>query len=518
MVSKKIDQPKGAMLYGPQGIGKMTLATIITEILQCPKIILSSSEIINQSRMGKAEVLIINNFFKARQLASKNRSAGENDNPFKICCLIIPNLDYVAQKRTSISGYLTSSIVTTLLSEIDSLKSDDGTVFIIATSTDISAIDVELRASSRIGLEIFLPPPNFQTRKNILSSLLTPFANSDTKLVQLIAEETPGFSHADLKSLISLMIKSAVKKDYDSLNRLLSASLSELNLNVDLTIDKTDYYNAKKLIHPSGLRDKTFFIPDVKMSDVYGLKNQKDVINDYIVQYIKHKKMFNELGLKSIKGIILHGPPGNGKTLLAKAVANEVDWNFILVSGPELLSKYVGESEEQVRGVFERARLYSPCIIFFDEIDSIAPRRDKSQDTHVYASTVGQLLAEIDGIKPLDDVIIMGATNRIELVDPALLREGRFDFKLFVPIPDEDDRKEFIERELQKLNLRNRLGNIDEDKLIETFCSVTDGLSGSTLQFILSQASRIALKRTNYNIATVVEEKDFQESFNNYKQ
>lgn len=517
--SKTIEQPKGAMFYGPEGVGKMSLANIVIDILQCPKVVISPSEIINQSKLGKAEILLMNSFFKARQLASKNRTAGETDNPFKICILVIPNLDFIAQKRTSIAGYMTSSIVTTLLSEIDSVKNSetDGTVFIIATSTDISAIDVELRSNSRIGLEIFLPPPNLSTRKNILQSLFNSFENFDASLIDKIAGETPGFSLADLKSLISLMTKSAIKKNYKSLQELFDNSLDGLAISKELQVDSNDYVNAKKLIHPSGLRDKTFYIPDVKMTDVYGLQSQKTIIADHIVQYIKHKSMFNEMGLKSIKGIILHGPPGNGKTLLAKAVANEVDWNFILVSGPELLSKYVGESEEQVRSVFEKARLYSPCIIFFDEIDSIAPRRDKSQDTHVYASTVGQLLAEIDGIRPLDDVIIMGASNRIELVDPALLREGRIDFKLFVPKPNDEDRKEFIVQELDKLVLRKRLGNINKNSLIKKFVIETDGLSGSALQFILSQASRIALKNSNYDIKTVVEQKDFESALESYK-
>lgn len=520
IISKQLDQPKGAMFYGPEGVGKMSLANILIDILQCPKVVISPSEVVNQSKVGKAEILLMNSFFKARQLANKNRTAGETENPFKLCFLLIPNLDYIAQKRTSISGYMTSSIVTTLLSEIDNLNSskEDGTVFILATSTDISIIDVELRASSRIGLELFIPPPNLNTRKGILQSLFSSFDDFDQSLIDLIADETPGFSHADLKSLISLMTKSAIKKNQNSLQELLNTSLEGLTISKDLKIDRQDYINAKKLIHPSGLRDKTFYIPDVKMSDVYGLQSQKTIIADHIVQYIKHKSMFNELGLKSIKGIILHGPPGNGKTLLAKAVANEVDWNFILVSGPELLSKYVGESEEQVREVFERARLYSPCIIFFDEIDSIAPRRDKSQDTHVYASTVGQLLAEVDGIRPLDDVIIMGATNRLELVDPALLREGRIDFKLFVPLPNEDDRKEFITKELDKIESKTRLGKINKENLVNEFITKTEGLSGSALQFILSQASRIALKRTNYSIDTIVEENDFLSSLNDFKE
>ena len=497
----------------------MSLVVIVIDILHCAKVVINPSEVINESILGKAENLLMNSFFKTRQLASKNRTAGETDNPFKVCILVIPNLDFIAQKRTSIAGYMTSSIVTTLLSEIDSLKNSeqDGTVFIIATSTDISAIDVELRSNSRIGLEIFLPPPNLSTRKNILSSLFASFKTIDQSLIEKIAEETPGFSLADLKSLISLMTKSSVKKNYNSLHDLLASSLEGLTISNDLQVDVSDYITAKKLIHPSGLRDKTFYIPDVKMGDVYGLQSQKTIITDHIVQYIKHKSMFTEMGLKSIKGIILHGPPGNGKTLLAKAVANEVDWNFILVSGPELLSKYVGESEEQVRVVFERARLYSPCIIFFDEIDSIAPRRDKSQDTHVYASTVGQLLAEIDGIRPLDDVIIMGATNRLELVDPALLREGRIDFKLFVPPPDENDRKEFIVQELNNLDLRKRLGTVDRENLIKNFVDKTEGLSGSALQFILSQASRTALKKSNYDLNTVVEHKDFMESLQSYK-
>lgn len=293
ITAKKLDPPKGVIFYGPDGVGKMTLATIITEIIQCPKVILSPSEVINQLKVGKGEILISNTFFKARQLASKNRSAGEKDNPFNICCLIIPNLDYIAQKRTSIAGYMTSSVVTSLLSEIDNLNSEtnQGTVFVIATTTDVSSLDVELRSSSRIGLEIFLPPPNLETRKNILNELFSVFGKNE-ELINLIAQETPGFSHADLKELISLMTKSAIKKKHQSLDQILSRSLDDLNIGDDLLIEKTDYYNAKKFIHPSGLRDRTFFIPDVKLSNVYGLRNQKEIINDNIVQYIKNKLNF----------------------------------------------------------------------------------------------------------------------------------------------------------------------------------------------------------------------------------
>ena len=518
LVSKNIFRSKGAMFYGPQGIGKRSLATIITDILQCPKVEISASEVINQSKLGKGEIFLINAFSKARKLANNIRQAGEKDNPSRVCCVIIPDLDYFAQKRNSIAGYLTSSLVNTLLSEIDAVSNgpDEGTVFIIATATNLSVIDLELRASSRLGIEIYLPPPGLATRKKILTSLFSPFPAFNDSLISTIAEETPGFSLSDLKSLLSLMTKSAIKNQHSSLTNLLSSAVSDLFLTGDLLITKNDYYQAKKLIHPSGLRDKTFHIPDVKMSDVYGLQSQKSIINENIVQFIKHKDIFEELGLKSIKGIILYGPPGNGKTLLAKAVANEIDWNFILVSGPELLSKYVGESEEQVREVFDRARLYSPCIIFFDEIDSIAPRRDKSQDTHVYASTVGQLLAEIDGIRPLDDVIIMAATNRIELVDHALLREGRIDFKLNIPLPSFEDRKEFISQELTRLEARNRLGGFDKQKLILLFCERTEGFTGAAIQFIINQASRNALNESNYSIRTLVHEKNFIDALNQY--
>ncbi|MFW9930729.1 MAG: ATP-binding protein, partial [Candidatus Thorarchaeota archaeon] len=309
-------------------------------------------------------------------------------------------------------------------------------------------------------------------------------------------------------------------KKLGPVKELVEKKIDEIVLSIqnNLELSYEDFFNAKSKVVPSGLRDKSFERPKVTMNDVYGLNNQKIIVEDEIINYIKYKYSFQRLGLKAIKGILFYGPPGNGKTMLAKAIANEVDWNFLLVSGPELLSKFVGESEEQIRYIFDKARQFSPCIIFFDELDSVAPPRDKAKDTHVYASVVGQLLAEIDGLKSLEDVIIIGATNRIDLIDRALLREGRLDFKLQFLEPSFEDRLEFVIKDLikkEKSDLLDKEFNIE--KIAHYIAEHSSGYSGATLSFILSHAPRISLKRSNYSEEVILKETDYMDALESYQ-
>ena len=314
------------------------------------------------------------------------------------------------------------------------------------------------------------------------------------------------------------MAQSALVRSLGSIKTIFIQPLSKLRLqnNFDINLTINDFKLAKQRITPSGLRDNSFEVPTISLEDVYGLNKQKMIINDNIISYIKNKKSYLALGLKPIKGIIFYGPPGTGKTMLAKAIANSVEWNFLLISGPELLSKFVGESEENIRLIFHKARQFAPCVIFFDEFDSIAPRRDKSQDTHVYASVVGQILAELDGVKALDDVIIIGATNRIDLIDPAVLREGRLDFKLEIPLPAHEDRAEFITKEIKKKQVFLS-PNFALDEVVHKLVAQTDGFSGASLSFLLAQAVRHALKRQNYSINTQITKDDYYEVLREYQ-
>jgi transitional endoplasmic reticulum ATPase len=518
LFNRGLTLPRGLLLIGHEGIGKRTLTNIIKDILSCPVFETNAGEILSAGA-GKAELLLINKFDLARK---KARAVSEDVDTPGFSIIVIRDIDSLAISRTSYSGQLTSSFVSILLGEIDRLSNislDAGYVFLIGTVTNVEKLDPSLRTTGRFDLELFLSPPSEVGRytffrENVSQNIL------DKKLTyETLVHETPGYTGSDLKLLVKYMVQNSLIRQVGSYESFMGKNLKEIQLSTDnFLISSQDFILAKNRVIPSGLRERSFDRPKVPMSDVYGLHQQKIIVQDQIINYIKYKSAFKRLDLRAIKGIVLYGPPGCGKTYLAKAIATEVDWNFLLVSGPELLSKFVGESEEQIRYIFQKARQFSPCIIFFDELDSIAPPRDKSQDTHVYASVVGQLLAEIDGLRILEDVMVIGATNRIDLIDKALLREGRLDFKVEIPTPALEDRIEFIQKDLMK---RFESGLLEKDfeinKLSQDLANRSSGYSGSAISFVLTHAARIALKRSNYSENVILTEKDYQNSFSQYE-
>jgi transitional endoplasmic reticulum ATPase len=503
--------PRGLLLIGHEGIGKRTLINIIKTILSCPIFETSAGEILSAGA-GKAELLLINKFDLARK---KARAVSEEVDTPGLSIIVIHNVDTLAVNKTS-------SLVSILLGEIDRLSSisiDAGYVFLIGTVTNVEKLIPSLRTTGRFDLELFLSPPSEVGRYKFFTENLSHDILDKKLSLKTLVHETPGFTGSDLKLLVKYMIQNSLIRQVGSYESFMGKSLEKIQLSTEnFLISSQDFIYAKNRVIPSGLRERSFDRPKVPMSDVYGLEQQKNIVQDQIINYIKYKSAFKRLDLRAIKGIVLYGPPGCGKTYLAKAIATEVDWNFLLVSGPELLSKFVGESEEQIRHIFQRARQFSPCIIFFDELDSIAPPRDKSQDTHVYASVVGQLLAEIDGLRILEDVIVIGATNRIDLIDKALLREGRLDFKVEIPTPALEDRTEFIQKDLMK---RFESGLLEKDfkinELSQDLANRSSGYSGAAISFVLTHAARIALKRSNYSENVILTEKDYQNSFSQYE-
>jgi transitional endoplasmic reticulum ATPase len=511
LFNRGLTLPRGLLLIGHEGIGKRTLTNIIKDILSCPTFETSAGEILSAGA-GKAELLLINKFDLARK---KARAVSEKVDTPGLSIFVIHNVDTLAVNKTS-------SLVSILLGEIDRLSNisvDAGYVFLIGTVTNVEKLDPSLRTTGRFDLELFLSPPSEVGRYTFFIENLSQDILDKKLTYETLVHETPGFTGSDLKLLVKYMIQNSLIRQVGSYESFMDKNLEEIQLSTEnFLISSQDFIHAKNRVIPSGLRERSFDRPKVPMSDVYGLQQQKIIVQDQIINYIKYKSAFKRLDLRAIKGIILYGPPGCGKTYLAKAIATEVDWNFLLVSGPELLSKFVGESEEQIRYIFQKARQFSPCIIFFDELDSIAPPRDKSQDTHVYASVVGQLLAEIDGLRILEDVMVIGATNRIDLIDKALLREGRLDFKVEIPIPALEDRTEFIQKDLMK---RFESGLLEKDfkinKLSQDLANRSSGYSGAALSFVLTHAARIALKRSNYSENVILTEKDYQNSFSQYE-
>ncbi|MBW2966000.1 AAA family ATPase, partial [Candidatus Woesearchaeota archaeon] len=376
-------------------------------------------------------------------------------------------------------------VVAQLLSLMDGLKSR-GKVVVIAATNVPNILDPALRRPGRFDREIEIGVPSKKGRLKILKihTRNMPLAK-DVKLEE-IAEITYGFVGADLESL-------AKEAAMIVLRRILPELVSKKEENIpkekleQMQITQKDFKEALKTVRPSALREVLVEIPTIKWDDVGGLDEVKANLKEAVEWPLKNPQSFKKMGVKPPKGILLYGPPGTGKTLLAKAVANESQANFILVKGPELLSKWVGESEKAVRAVFKKARQTSPTIIFFDEIDSLASRRGISSDAHVTERVVNQLLTEIDGLEELQDVVVVAATNRPDMVDPALLRPGRFDRIILTPVPDKTTRKKIFEVHTKKMPLKG----VDLDILAEE----TEGYVGADIEAICREAAILALRK-----------------------
>ena len=368
---------------------------------------------------------------------------------------------------------------------MDGMKSR-GKVVVIAATNRPDSIDPALRRPGRFDREIEIGIPDEEGRYEILSIHTRGMPIDEKVDLKQISKTTHGFVGADLE----MLSKEAAMR---SLRRI----LPEIDLNEDkisaeilqkIKITSEDFRDALKEVRPSALREVQVQVPNVSWDDVGGLDELKEELQEAIEWPIKHKDAFEYVDVQSPKGILLYGPPGTGKTLIAKALAKMTDSNFISVKGPELLSKWVGESEKGVREIFRKARQVAPCIIFFDEIDALVPRRSGSDSSHVSENVVSQILTEIDGLEELHNVLIIGATNRLDIVDEALLRPGRFDRVIEVPKPDAKGREQIFKIHTQKKPLAN---DVDISKIVE----LTNGFSGAEMAAIANRAAIASLKR-----------------------
>ncbi|AJM91488.1 CDC48 family AAA ATPase [Nitrosopumilus piranensis] len=466
-----VEAPKGVLLYGPPGTGKTLLAKAVAGETNAHFISLSGPEIMGKY-YGESEEKIREIFKQA-----------EENSP---SIVFIDEIDSIAPKRDEVSGEVEKRIVSQLLTLMDGMKSR-GKVVVIAATNRPDSIDPALRRPGRFDREIEIGIPDDEGRFEILSIHTRGMPIDEKVDLKQISKTTHGFVGADLEVLSKEAAMRSLRRILPEIDLDEEKISSELLQKIQITSE--DFRDALKEVRPSALREVQVQIPDVGWDDVGGLDELKEELREAIEWPIKHKEAFDYVDVETPKGILLHGPPGTGKTLIAKALAKMTESNFISIKGPELLSKWVGESEKGVREIFRKARQAAPCIIFLDEVDALVPRRGSGgSESHVTESVVSQILTEIDGLEELHNVLIIGATNRLDIVDEALLRPGRFDRIIEVPNPDSKGRRHIFEIHTKKKPLAS---DVNIAKLVE----LTDGFSGAEIAAVANRAAITALKK-----------------------
>ena len=458
-----VEAPKGILLYGPPGTGKTLLAKAVATESSAHFISISGPEIMSKF-YGESEARLREIFKEAKEKSPT--------------IIFIDEIDSIAPKREEVTGEVERRVVSQLLSLMDGLEGR-GKVIVIAATNRPNAIDPALRRPGRYDREIEIKVPDKIGRKDILEIHSRGMPLSDDVDISKLSAITHGFVGADLEGLC----KEAAMK---TLRRFLpDMKLEEDKIDPEflenIEVEMNDFEKALRDITPSAMREVYVEIPDVHWDDIGGLKEVKRELQEAVEWPLKFQGIYENIGYNMPKGILLYGPSGTGKTLLAKAVAKESETNFINIRGPELLSKWVGESERGIRETFRRARQSAPCVIFFDEIDSIAPIRGAGADTNVSERVVSQLLTELDGVQKLGGVVVLAATNRVDMVDPALLRAGRFDKLLYIGMPSPASRKNII-----KIHMKNKplAKDIDIDKVV----TLTENFSGAELLAVVNTA------------------------------
>jgi transitional endoplasmic reticulum ATPase len=469
-----IEAPKGVLLYGPPGTGKTLLAKAVANESQAHFISISGPEIMSKF-YGESEARLREIFKEAREKAPS--------------IIFVDEIDSIAPKREEVTGEVERRVVSQMLSLMDGLEAR-GKVIVIAATNRPNAIDPALRRPGRFDREIEIKVPDKKGRSDILAihSRNMPLAD-DVDMSKMAA-----FSHGYVGADLEYLCKEAAMK---CLRRLLPVlDLQEEKLSTEtldkLIVNHDDFTKALIEVTPSGMREVFIENPDVSWEEVGGLEDVKRELQEAVEWPMKYPGLYDKLGHKMPRGILLHGPSGTGKTLLAKAVATQSEANFISVRGPELLSKWVGESERGIREIFKRARQSAPCVVFFDEIDSIAPIRGAGGENAVTERVVSQLLTELDGMENMHGVIVLAATNRADMIDPALLRPGRFDKIIQIPLPDKESRKSILKLNAEKIPTVTEASDpkhIDFEKLSE----LTDGLSGADTASIANTAVSLVI-------------------------
>jgi len=466
-----IDAPKGVLLHGPPGCGKTLIARAIAHETEANFFSINGPEVIHKF-YGESEAHL-------RKIFEDATLKGPS-------IVFLDEIDAIAPRREKVVGDVEKRVVAQLLALMDGLTKRQNVIVIGATNIP-NALDPAMRRPGRFDREISIPIPDRNGRLEVLEihSRGMPLAQ-DVDMTHL-ADITHGFVGADLEALCreaAMVCLRGIMPDIDfALTQIPYEQLAKLEVRMD------DFLASLREVEPSAIREVFVEVPDVRWQDVGGLEGVKAHLIEAVQWPLKYPHLFEEAGIRPTKGILISGPPGCGKTLLAKAIANESGVNFISVKGPALLSKYVGESERGVREVFRKARQAAPCIIFFDEIDALVPvRSGSSSDSHVAERVLSQFLAEVDGIEELKGVLVLGVTNRLDILDPAVLRPGRFDEVVEIPIPNEEDRKEIFEIHLRNKPLSPRI-------VLDDLVSKTEGFSGADIAGACHKAALTALRR-----------------------
>ena len=500
-VTSKIQPTRGLLLHGPPGCGKTLIANAFAAELGVPFISLSAPSIVS-GMSGESEKALREHFEEARKMAP--------------CLVFLDEIDAITPKRESAQREMEKRIVAQLLTCMDDLaleKTGGKAVIVLAATNRPDALDPALRRGGRFDKEINLGVPNEAVREQILRALTRQMVLSEDFDFGVLAKMTPGFVGADLNDLVSTAGSAAIKRFLDTLktesNEMdidedappTSATVLELRRLVkrakeptqieatEISITLDDFLTAIPKIQPSSKREGFATIPDTTWADIGALRPVREELLTAIVEPIRNPEKYKRVGITAPTGVLLWGPPGCGKTLLAKAVANESRANFISVKGPELLNKYVGESERAVRQVFVRARSSIPCVIFFDELDALVPKRDDTL-SESSARVVNTLLTELDGLSNRQGIYVIAATNRPDIIDEAMLRPGRLETLLFVDLPEAAERVEI----LQTLSRNLSIPYSDEIADIARGC---EGFSGADLESLLRRAGYAAIKRND---------------------
>ena len=465
-----IEAPKGVLLYGPPGTGKTLLAKAVASETNANFYSISGPEIMSKFH-GESEERLRQVF----EGAEKNAPS----------IVFIDEIDSIAPKREEVSGDVEKRVVSQLLTLMDGIKSR-GKLVVIGATNRPDAIDPALRRPGRFDREIEIGIPDDKGRFEILQIHTRGMPLTEDVNLQSIARVTHGFVGADLEALSKEAAMRSLRRILPEIDMEQAKIPAEILNKIKIT-DK-DFQEALRDVQPSAMREVVVQRPDVRWEDVGGLSKIKEELAEAIDWPLKHADLFLEADIRSPKGILLFGPPGTGKTLIAKAVATTAEANFISIKGPELISKWVGESEKGVREIFRKARQAAPCVIFFDEIDAIAPRRGGSDEgSNVTERVVSQMLTEMDGLEDLKGVVVIGATNRRDIIDEALLRPGRFDRILEVPLPDKEAR-------MQILKIHTRKKPLDSSVNLEKLVDMTDGYTGAEIAGLVNAAAIAAVK------------------------
>jgi transitional endoplasmic reticulum ATPase len=465
-----VEAPKGVLLHGPPGTGKTLLAKAVASETNANFASISGPEIMSKF-YGESEGRLREIFDQAQENAPS--------------IIFIDELDSIAPKREEVTGEVEKRVVSQLLALMDGLQSR-GKVVVIGATNRPNALDPALRRPGRFDREIEIGVPNRDGRLQILQIHTRGMPLAEDVDLKRLANVTHGFVGADLEALSKEAALHALRKILPEID--FEAESVPVEILNKIIVKMSDFEESLKEIEPSAMREVLVEVPNVKWTDIGGLAEVKEELQEAIEWPLKYPEIFAYMNTAPPKGVLLHGPPGTGKTMLAKAVANESEANFISIKGPEVLSKWVGESERAVREVFRKARQAAPTIIFFDELDSITPVRGTGLgSSQVTERVISQILTELDGLEELKDVVVIGATNRLDIVDPALLRPGRFDKLLEVPVPDLDARKEILRIHLEKKPLA-------EDVMIDQLAEKTEKYTGADLAALANTTAMLVIK------------------------